>query len=47
MKDHIESLHQGRINTCDICNKQYATKNSLQNHMSTYHNKMKLNQYHM
>ncbi|XP_023319832.1 broad-complex core protein isoform X11 [Eurytemora carolleeae] len=39
MKDHIESRHlfNSPNHICNLCNKQYTTKNSLQNHMALYH----------
>jgi len=39
LKDHVESLHisGGPGHPCELCLKMYKTRNSLQNHMSTYH----------
>ncbi|XP_023319829.1 broad-complex core protein isoforms 1/2/3/4/5 isoform X9 [Eurytemora carolleeae] len=38
LKDHVESLHLNTMtHTCVYCAKNYLTRNSLQNHMSTYH----------
>jgi hypothetical protein len=38
LKDHVTSLHVlGGGHECATCGKVYKTRNSLQNHMSTYH----------
>ena len=38
MKDHIRGIHYGMANTCNLCGKNYATRNSLLSHVSIYHN---------
>ncbi len=45
LKDHVQSIHQKKENICPHCFKTYLTKNSLDKHVSKYHNSVMKKMY--